>query len=226
MRNLLLCLFLGLALSIFGCSKKGINEMTFSGTLEMTEHKLGSKVPGGLATLSVDEGDAVKAGQLLATVDRYEQMKKDYERAQMLYKQGGANQQSVEYAKLAMEDQAIISPIDGVVLVKVHEVGETLQAGSPVVVVGDSTDQWVKIFIPEGNINHVRMNQKAVLSFDGIDKKYNGHVRYIATKAEFTPRNVQTPQERVTQAFAVKIAIDDPDVQAHPGVAVDVKFQE
>ena len=208
----------------FGCAKKGAYDSTFSGTLEMTEHKLGSKVSGGLATLSVEEGDYVKAGQLLATMDRYEQTKKDYERAQVIFKQGGANLQSVEYAKLAMEDTTIVSPVDGVVLVKVHEVGETLSAGSPVVVIGDIKDQWVKVFIPEGMINQVQMNQQARVSFDGLPKVYKGHVRYIATKAEFTPRNVQTPEERVTQALAVKIANDDADLQAHPGVAADIKL--
>ena len=68
------------------------------------------------------------------------------------------------------------------------------------------------------------LGQKVTLSFDGLTQTYNGHVRYIATKAEFTPRNVQTAEERVTQAFAVKVAVDDAGLQAHPGVAADVRF--
>ena len=53
---------------------------------------------------------------------------------------------------------------------------------------------------------------------------YYRHVSFIADKAEFTPRNVQTPEERVTQTFAVKIAVDDADENLHAGVAADVKF--
>ena len=206
------------------CDRNNAKQLQFSGTLEITDHQLGAKASGGITSLSVEEGDLVKAGQVIATLDRFEQTKKDYERAQMLFKQGGADHQSVEYAQLKMEDQEIISPIDGVVLVKVRELGEVVGAGAPVAVIGDPKDQWVKIFIPEGQINQIQMNQVATISFDGVKQTFKGHVRYIATKAEFTPRNVQTPEERVTQAFAVKVAIDENNVQAHPGVAVDVKL--
>ena len=185
---------------------------------------MGAKASGGITVLSVEEGDHVKAGQVIAALDRYAQAKKDFERAMSLFKQGGADRQSVEYAQLKMEDQEIISPIDGVVLVKVRELGEVVGAGAPVAVIGDPKDQWVKIFIPEGQINQIQMNQAATISFDGVKQTFKGHVRYIATKAEFTPRNVQTPEERVTQAFAVKVAIDENNVQAHPGVAVDVQL--
>jgi HlyD family secretion protein len=210
-----------------GCgSKKGLTDLQFSGTMEMTEHQLGAKAAGRITTLAVEEGRPVKAGQVLATLDRYEQAKKDYERAESLYKQGGADRQTVEYARLNMEDQQIIAPIDAVVLVKVHETGEVVSPGAAVVVLGDPKDQWVKVFIPEGVINQLKINQQAQLSFDGLQNTYQGHVFYIAPKAEFTPRNVQTPEDRVTQAFAVKIALDNnPDGQAHPGVAVDVKFK-
>ncbi len=214
---IILCVFCG-------CGPKYAD--TFSGTLEMTEHQLGAKAAGRIAVLSVQEGDIVKAGQLIAVLDRYEQAQKDYQRVLDLFKQGGANQQAVEYAQLAMQDQEVIAPLDGMVLVKVRESGETVGAGGAVVVMGDPKDQWVRIFVPEGMINQIRMNQPAALSFDGLTRTYKGHVRYIATKAEFTPRNVQTAEERVTQAFAVKVALDDTDVQAHPGVAVDVKFDQ
>src|SRR5580692_6531521 len=94
------------ALLMGGCSgKKDFKQMTFSGTMEMTEHVLGVKAAGRLTTLSVKEGDMVKKDQLLATFDRYEQDKKDYARDEVLYNNGGANQQSLENARLVMEDQ-------------------------------------------------------------------------------------------------------------------------
>jgi HlyD family secretion protein len=218
MMAILLCVFAG-------CGNQTLDKQKFSGTLEITEHQLGPKASGRITTLNVEEGAMVKAGDVLATLDRYEQAKKDYERAKRIYKQGGSNLQALEYAKLALEDQHVIAPIDGIVLLKVHELGESIMAGAPIVVIGNVKDQWVKIYVPEGIINQIQLNQKVTLVFDGINKTYNGHVRYIATKAEFTPRNVQTQEERVTQAFAVKVVIDDPDVTAHPGVAVDVQFK-
>ena len=198
--------------------------MTFSGTMEMTEHVLGVKAAGRLTTLNVKEGDAVKKGELLATFDRFEQDKKDYERVGVLYKNGGADQQSLENAQLAMEDQEVVSPLNGIVLVKSAETGEIIPAGGGVVVVGDPTDQWVKIFVSEDLMHHLSITETATISVDGSDKTYKGHVSFIADKAEFTPRNVQTPEERVTQTFAIKISVDDADTNLHAGVAADVKF--
>ncbi len=199
--------------------------MTFSGTMEMTEHVLGIKVAGRLTTLNVKEGDQVKQGQLLATFDRFEQNKKDYARADVLYQNGGADHQTLENARLAMEDQQVISPLDGIVLVKSAETGEIIPAGGGVVVIGDPKDQWVKIFVSEDLMHQLSIGQKATIAVDGSDKKYNGHVSFIADKAEFTPRNVQTPEERVTQTFAIKIAVDNADEDLHAGVAADVKFE-
>jgi HlyD family secretion protein len=210
---------------VSGCAgKKDFKNMTFSGTLEMTEHVLGAKVAGRLTTLNVKEGDWVTKNQLLATLDRYEENKKDYARTGVLYQNGGITQQSLEYARLAMEDQQIISPLDGVVLVKAAEIGEIVPSGAGVVVIGDTLDQWVKIFVTEDIMHDLSLNQRATIAVDGTDKTYKGHVTFIADKAEFSPRNVQTPDERATQTFAVKIAVDDADAHLHTGVAADVKF--
>ena len=198
--------------------------LSLSGTLELTEHSLGARVPGRISTLNVDEGQKVKKGETLATLDRYDQAKKDYERVNQLFKDGGTTQQSLEQAELALQDQEIISPVDGVVLLKVREAGEILQAGSTVVDIGDRDQLWVKIYVPEGLVNRVRLGQEAILKFDGLKKTFKGHVSFIAAKAEFTPRNVQTPEERITQTFAVKVTLDEKEDYLRPGVSVDVKL--
>jgi multidrug efflux pump subunit AcrA (membrane-fusion protein) len=208
-----------------GCQKYwNSRHLQLSGTLELTEHSLGARVPGRLETLTVDEGDEVKKGQLLGTLDRYEQVKRDLERTEQFYKDGGATQQELERAQLALRDQTIESPVDGVVLVKVREVGEVLGGGSPVLVVGDRQKMWVRVYVPEGLVNRVRMHQAATLQLDGLDRVYKRHVTTVATKAEFTPRNIQTPEERITQTFAVKVLLDEVDSPLRPGVAVDVQM--
>jgi len=198
--------------------------MTFSGTMELTEHVLGAKVAGRLTTLNIDEGDLVKKGQLLATLDRFDQSQKDLNRVAVLLQNGGANQQSLENAQLTLEDQEIISPIDGVVLIKDSQTGEIIPAGGGVVVIGDLKDQWVKIYVSEDMVHQLSINQQASILVDGSRQAYKGHVTFIADKAEFTPRNVQTPEERVTQTIAVKITVDDPDENLHAGVSADVRF--
>lgn len=200
------------------------NKPVFSGTVEMTEYVLGVPAGGRLEEVKVKEGDQVVKGQILAVSDRYGQALKDLARTQTLFDGGGASQQMLEKAQLAVNDLAVIAPIDGIVLLKVAESGEVVPVGGTVIVLGNPLDQWVKIFVPEGFINQIHMDQSVRLRFDGTKTQMMGKVSFIASKAEFTPRNVQTPEERVTQAFAVKIALDNPTLQIRPGASADIYF--
>ena len=217
-------IFLVLLLLIMsGCgSWNEKSKETFSGTIEINEHVLGAKVAGRIISLNVDEGSEVKKGDVLATLDRYNQLKKDFNRSSELLKAGGANQQAVEYAQLAVDDQSIISPVNGVVLVKVHDPGEIVGAGSAVVVVGDRSHYWVRIFVPQRIINRVRIGSAATVKLDGLSQEFPGHVSFVSSQAEFTPRNVQTAEERIVQTFAVKVEIDNPPDYLRPGVSCDV----
>ena len=206
-----------------GCSQNpGSKDLKFSGTLELTEYSIGAKAAGRLTSVLVDEGDTVRQGQLIAMLDRYEQTKKDYARTEQLVRQGGATEQSLEYARLAMEDEQVVSPVDGIVLVKIREAAETVAAGNPVVVIGDRSKLWVRVYIPQGFINRVRVDQAVDIAFDGLKETFPGHVSMISPRAEFTPRNVQTSEERVTQTFAVKVVVENPPEYLRPGVAADV----
>lgn len=194
----------------------------FSGTLELTEHGVGFPAQGRVATLYVDEGDKVEVGQLLGYLDRYPLAKREYQRLADLLRHGGTNQQAVEEAEQAMLDQRALSPVTGVVLTKVHETGEVVGSGSALVIIGDRSQLWVRIFVPEGLINRVKMGQSATIRFDGLSEDFTGKVGFIAPEAEFTPRNVQTPEERVTQTFAVKVYLEHAPEFLRPGVPADV----
>lgn len=214
---------LGLCLWSSSCmNRTASEEYKFTGTLELTEHGVGVPVSGRIATLTVDEGDEVKTGQLIATTDHYNQKSRDYKRLSQLLTQGGANQQQVEQAELDMLDERVVSPVNGVVLTKVHDTGEVVSAQAPIVIIGDRNRLWVKVYVPEGLVNRVKMDMPAKLHFDGLSSSYKGHVTYISPQGEFTPRNVQTPEERVTQTFAVKVSLDDAPASLRPGVASDV----
>ena len=207
---------------VLGCGESGNSRLKLTGVLEITEHALGAPVPGRIASVLVDEGDDVKRGDLLATLERYEEAELDYKRAIELYEKGGTTKQAVEQAALALDDQKVVSPVDGAVLVRVREKGEVVGAGAPIFVVGDRSRLWVRVFVPEGTINRVYMNQPAEVYFDGLKKPFAAHVTFIAPKAEFTPRNVQTPEERTTQTFAIKATLDKTDAALRPGVSADV----
>lgn len=211
-------IFLLLVLS--ACSQESTQK--FSGTLQLTEYSVGVRTSGRITTLTVDDGSPVKKGDVIATLDRFEQAKHDYNRLATLQKQGGASEQAVEQAELALEDQSVVSPIDGIVLLKLHEIGEVLPAGNPVATLGDDRHPWVRLYVPENIVSRLQINQSATLEFDGWNQKFKGHVIYIAPQAEFTPRNVQSYEERITQTFAVKVALDDVGQGLRPGVATDV----
>jgi multidrug resistance efflux pump len=212
--------FIGILIVLSACGEK--RSHIYSGTLELTEHSVGARVAGRLTQLLVDEGDPVKKGQLLASLDRYEQADRDYRRAQGLLKHGGTTKQALEQAGLTWEDQRVVSPVDGVVLVKTREAGEIVQAGGTVLDIGDTSEFWVRIYVPEGEINRVRIQQEVSVRFDGLDRAFAGHVSTISPTAEFTPRNVQTPDERATQTFAVKVILDEREPNLRPGVSADV----
>ena len=222
---LVVVLLLSIAIGLSCDRLRHRSHLKFSGTLELTEHAVGAPAPGRLHTLNVDEGDAVTKGQLLATLERYEQLARDYERLASLLKEGGASQQALEQAALALADQRVVSPVDGVILLKVHEPGEVVAAGAPVLVVGDRSQLWVKIYVPEGQVSLVHLKAPATLRFDGLKQAFKAHVSFVAPQAEFTPRNVQTPEERVTQTFAVKVTLDEPEPFLRPGVAADVTLE-
>jgi HlyD family secretion protein len=119
------------------------------------------------------------------------------------------------------------APFRGVVTVRHHEPGEILSAGSPVVTLLDRDDRWVTIYVPETRIGAVRLGQPAGIVSDTFpDHRYPGEVSYIASEAEFTPKTVQTREERVKLVYAVKVRVTgDPDYQLKPGMPADVTLE-
>ena len=108
-----------------------------------------------------------------------------------------------------------------------HEPGEIIGPGAPVVSVLDRDHRWVRIYVPEDRIGRLRIGQRASIASDTFhDRRYPGAVSAIASEAEFTPKTVQTREERVKLVYAVKVAITgDRDYQLKPGMPVDVSLE-
>ena len=119
------------------------------------------------------------------------------------------------------------APFDGVVTVKNREPGEIVAAGSPVVTVLNRDDRWVRIYVPENRIGGVHLGQAAAITSDTPPRKpYAGQVEFIASEAEFTPKSVQTQEERVKLVYAVKVRITgDPGYELKPGMPADVRLE-
>ncbi len=132
-------------------------------------------------------------------------------------------QAAVAAARVALEDLQVTSPLDGVVTRKHAEVGETLGAGRPVVTVTDISRPWLRVYIPENLIGKVRLGAAARIKVDTFpDREFDGRVSYVSSEAEFTPKNVQTQEERVKLVFAVNVTADNRDGTLKPGMPGDV----
>jgi HlyD family secretion protein len=117
------------------------------------------------------------------------------------------------------------SPLAGVVLRKHVEPGEIIAAGTPVVTIADLQNAWLKVYVPETDLGRVKLGQAAEIRTDTYrGKVYRGKVVFINSEAEFTPKNIHTPVERVKLVFAVKISVDNPDQELKPGMPVDTRI--
>lgn len=126
-----------------------------------------------------------------------------------------------------LANMTIRSPFSGVVTVKNREPGEIVPGGSPVVTVLNRDDRWVRIYVPENRIGAVHLGQAAAITSDTPPRKpYGGEVEFIASEAEFTPKSVQTQEERVKLVYAVKVHITgDPEYDLKPGMPADVRLE-
>jgi HlyD family secretion protein len=135
----------------------------------------------------------------------------------------GEAQAAVAAARVALEDLQVKSTVAGVVTRTHAEVGETLGAGRPVVTVTDISKPWVRVYIPENQIGKVRLGAAATITIDTYpNREFAGRVSYVSSEAEFTPKNVQTQEERVKLVFAVNVTLDNRDGTLKPGMPADV----
>jgi HlyD family secretion protein len=134
---------------------------------------------------------------------------------------------AVRQTAAQLSNAVIIAPFDGRVSVRDREPGETVAAGAPVLTLMDHNDRWVRIYVREDAIGAVRIGQAATITSDTWrDRSYGGEVTFISTRAEFTPRNVQTREERVKLVYAVRVRITgDPNHDLKSGVPADVRLE-
>ncbi len=132
---------------------------------------------------------------------------------------------SLKTAVVRLSDSVIYAPLHGVVLRKNVEPGETVAAGVPVITIGDLDNPWIKVYVKETKLGLVKLGQKAEVKTDSYPgKNYEGTVTYISSEAEFTPKNVQTQEERVKLVFGVKVSVRNMNDELKPGMPADVRI--
>lgn len=130
----------------------------------------------------------------------------------------------VEQVEALLQNAIVRAPYNGTVTIRHREDGEIVQAGMPVLTIMNPSDRWVRIYIPENRIGEVSIGQPARITSDSFkNREFAGRVIFISEEAEFTPRNVQTKEERVKLVYRVRVRIvDDPELLLKPGVPADV----
>jgi HlyD family secretion protein len=247
-------------------NKQDAGVLPVSGNVEVTEVNIAFKIPGRVVALLTDEGRTVRTNEKIAVLDNAEyesqvnqnraflrnaeatldKARKDYDRADVLYKNGAISSQQMDAAKttndvtlsqvqqaaaalrtfeVKLKDTVIYSPVSGVVLRKNVEAGETVSAGTPVYTIGDLENPWIKVYVKEAKLGLVKLGQKVEIRTDSYPGKiYEGTVTYISSEAEFTPKNVQTQEERVKLVYGVKVSVKNVNDELKPGMPADVKI--
>ena len=319
MRHLILGL--GAGLLVVGCGRNHSGGVVASGTIEATEADLGFQAAGRIDSILVHEGDLVRPGDRLASLDRREvaarrtaaaaqlsaqqarlaelergyrpeeiaqvqaalraaerrfaDAERDRTRSRNLFDGGAISQQSLDGAETAyavaeadrdrLREQArlfqegprqeqiaaqravvaqasatveqaeaflafaeITAPFAGTISRRLREPGEVVSPGLPVLTLINPGDRWIRIYIREDELGRVSLGQPASIRIDTFpDRTYQGQVSFIASEAEFTPRNVQTAEERVKLVYRVKVrVVADSALDLKPGLSADVELTE
>ena len=184
----------------------------------------------------VDLGSRDKAEAAYeAAQKRYEIAKKNYEIAvegsrKEEIKAGEAVKEAAEaQVKLIerqIEDATVTIPINGVISERYVELGEFVSVGSLLATVIDLKHVWVMAYVSEKNLGKVKLGQQGKVMVDSFpNKEFIGKVTYISPEAEFTPKNIQTKEERVKLVFGVKIEVDNPDQELKLGMPADAVIE-
>ena len=163
---------------------------------------------------AISEDDLEKAELLLDTAAR------DVAIARASLSQA---QSAVEEIRCMLDKYVIRAPASGTVTAKLVSLGETLAPGAPLFDMVDLDQLYVKAYLPEPDIGKVRRGLKAHVFTDAFpDRPFSAEVAYIASRSQFTPKEVQTRDERVKQVFAVKLYLaENPDHSLSPGMPTD-----
>jgi HlyD family secretion protein len=124
----------------------------------------------------------------------------------------------------ALADAQIVAPVAGVVTQKLVDAGEIVMRGTPIVVVTDLDNAWANLFVPEPMVPRVKLGQPAKVVTDAGGEGLTGKVTFVSPKAEFTPRNVQTAEERSKLVYRIKVTVDNRAGVLKPGMPVDAEL--
>lgn len=206
---------------------------TFQTGLQTAENRV--KEAKGRTKATTEQLSLLKAGPRIEQIDRTAAALKQAEAEYALIKAGPRREsidqarakalaatESVNQARRQLSYTELCAPMDGVVLSTAAEVGEYLNPASPVVTLGRIDQPWLRAYIHEKDLGRIQLDQEVRVTTDSFaGKNYPGRVSYIGSQAEFTPKTVQTFEERVKLMYRIKVTVANPDHELKPGMPAD-----
>lgn len=240
------------------------NELVLYGNVDIREVRLAFNGSEHVGSLLVDEGDPVKAGQLVATLHKdrleatweraraevaaaeaeahaaqlsYERIKSltarklaskeqaDEAQAQSLAAEARVNAAKAALAETAqaLKDAELYAPVDGIVRERIVEPGDFVTPQTPVLTLALTNPVWVRTYLPESYLGQVKPGAKAQITTDSFPGKvYKGWVGSVSPTAEFTPKNVETPELRTRLVYQVRVFACNPQHELRLGMPATV----
>ena len=219
-----------------------------SGSVEANEYQIAAALSGRVTAVRVAEGDQVTEGQELVQLDRAapklvleqarqgvkaakaavtnarnddDASKADIAAANARLKQAEA---AVKLAEVQLGYTIVTAPRAGTIVSVTTNTGQNAGPGRTMLTMVDPADLFVRVFVAETQIGKVKLGQSVTLITDSSSETYAGTVSFIASRAEFTPNNVQTKEQRVKLVFEVRVRVSDATGTLKAGMPVDVSF--
>jgi HlyD family secretion protein len=139
------------------------------------------------------------------------------------YREIGAQ---LDVAKSQLGYTAVRAPIDGVVLTRNMENGEVANPGTPVATLADLDNLWMNLYVPEMEIGRLKLGRPVGIRVDAFpDERFKGTVSFISSEAEFTPKTIQTEEERIKLVYRVKVSLENTGQRLKPGMPADAEIE-
>jgi HlyD family secretion protein len=157
------------------------------------------------------------------------QMKNGYEKEDIAsaYAKLESLKAQEEEASIHLKDTKLISPNDGTILTRAHEIGAIVSQGTPIVDMALTNEYWIRSYIGEKYLGLIHPNMKAKVYTDSQpDKEYEARVGFISAQAEFTPKSVQTTELRTQLVYRIRLIVENPDEYIRQGMPVTIEFED
>ncbi|MDR3124619.1 MAG: efflux RND transporter periplasmic adaptor subunit [Endomicrobium sp.] len=213
-------------------------KFSYSGVVEAVEINIAPKITDNIVKFYVKEGDKVTKDQILLELDgkdiiaAYNYAQTEFDRTSEIYKHNATSKENYDTKKYKYDDALIKkdwlvlkSPINGKVLYKYYNEGEMVTIGKKILTIADLKEIDVWVYISHNKIASLKINDKVIGHLPEINKNFTGYIYTINDEAEFTPKNVQTRNERERLVYGVKIRFsNDDNLTLKPGMSLEVQF--